>query len=129
MLQRPVSNNKQIYALTKKFNTILENVISGDRCSHIMKISLDHANGHFDCNGELTPDGIIAFWRHVDAIMSDFDLGKTELTPNSQQTPQVPQHGSTSSADRHDSSHNKHHSLYFNYRRDHFKWVSKSWRN
>ena len=125
ILQHPVSNNRQIFVLTKKFNMILENVVSGDKCSHIMKISLDHANGHFDRNGELTPDGVTAFWRHVDAIMSDFDLGKTELTPSSQHSTQLSSHRSSSNR-----QHPSYHPLTnFTSHRDHYKWFKKSWRN
>ena len=81
MVPRPVSANKQTFSLTRKFNNILEEVISGDKRSHIMKIHIDHDNGFFDRTGNLTPDGFIAFWRTFDSIMHDFEIGETNLSP------------------------------------------------
>ena len=99
MLQRPITTNKQIFALTKKFNTILEEVVSGDKRSHFMRVTIDHANDHFDHAGDITPRGFIALWKHIDTIMYDFEIGKDDLTPNPQQT------STTTTSDRQNLRH------------------------
>ena len=76
------SENKQIYALVHKFNKILENVIAGDKRLHIMQILVDCTNNHFDRQSNLSPEGLIQFWRCLDAEMKDFDRGAMELEPN-----------------------------------------------
>ena len=82
MIPHPNSTNKSVYSLTRKFNNILEDVMSGDTKSHIMKIHLDHYNNNFDRQGDLTANVFIKFWREVDATMSEFDRGKTQLSPH-----------------------------------------------
>ena len=81
MVTRPTCENKKTFALTRKFNEILEDVVSGDKRSHIMKPYLSHHNGLFDRSGDLTPTGKEEYWKQIDQIMSDFETGQTELTP------------------------------------------------
>ena len=75
--------NKQIFSLSKKFNSILEEVISGDKRSHIMKIHIDTSenSSNFDRYGGITHTGLYSFWKIVDETMEEFDTGKTELAP------------------------------------------------
>ena len=82
MLKRPdYSMNKRIFSLARKFNNILEDVIAGNKRSHILKVHVDHTRVHFDRNGYLTPAGRIAYWKYIDSEMSKFDRGQTELKP------------------------------------------------
>ena len=58
--------DKQVLSLAKKFNGILEKVISGDKKLHILKIHLELHSGNFDRMGNLTPAGRNEFWRCID---------------------------------------------------------------
>ena len=90
MIKRPDNSlNKNIYSLATKFNRILEDVIAGDKRSHILKVHLETNNANFDHFGTITPTGLYQYWKIVDETMKDFDLGKTELDPIvKQQNPQ-----------------------------------------
>ena len=82
MIRRPdTSMNKEIYAITQKFNTILEDIISGDKRSHILKVNLDTTESNFDRFGSITPVGLYTYWKIIDNTMKDFDNGLTELEP------------------------------------------------
>ena len=82
MLKRPdYSYDRKINALATKFNSILEDVISGDTRSHILHIHVTHISANFDRLGKLTTNGEYEYWRNFDCQMRDFDKGKTELEP------------------------------------------------
>ena len=82
MLQRPDhSMDKRVYSLARKFNSIMEKVITGDKRSHILKIHVDLHEGNFDRVGNLTMAGQYEFWKCINNKMKDFDRGKTELAP------------------------------------------------
>ena len=83
MIKRPeiAGEGKKIFALTRKFNTILEGVVAGDKRSHILKLFLEGTNANFDHRGNLTPGGKVAYWKILDDTMKDFDTGETELEP------------------------------------------------
>ena len=70
-------------ALACKFSDILEQVIAGNKRSHLLKVELDtNNNNNFDHIGHLTQMGMSEYWRQLDNTMKDFDCGKTELEPN-----------------------------------------------
>lgn len=80
MLKRPdFSMNRCIFSLARKFNSILEDVIVGDKRSHILKIRVDHNLVNFDSDGYLMPSGKLEYWRALDHDMKQFDCGDTEL--------------------------------------------------
>ena len=82
MLCRPEnSHNKDVFSLARKFNQILEEVIAGDKRSHILKVHVDTHVGNDDRIGNLTTNGEYHFWRAIDEEMHDFDDNKTELEP------------------------------------------------
>ena len=84
MLRRPNNTTrKEVYTLTKKFNSTLEEVISKDKKSHILKVHIDGSEKNFEPNGDLTSYGHVQFWRGINEEMKDFDYGKTDLIPNS----------------------------------------------
>ena len=70
---------KELYSLAKKFSTILENVIAGDRRSNILKVDFEGTNQNFYKFDNLTSLGKIQFWRCIDAEMADFDHERTDL--------------------------------------------------
>ena len=73
--------NKEIYSLTRKFNSILEDTIAGDKCSHILKVHLNTNELNFDRHGMITTSGLYTYWKIINETMSDFDSGHTELKP------------------------------------------------
>ena len=82
MLKRPESSIvKKVYSLTRKFNVTLENVIAPERLAHILDANIEPSAAYFNENGELNGQGCILYWRKIDAIIRDFDKGKTELKP------------------------------------------------
>ena len=84
MLKRPATSHaKQIFALTSKFNKILEEVVAGDKRSHILKptIDCDDGNCNYELSGALNPTGVTQFWRNLDVQMHEFDGSKTDLIP------------------------------------------------
>ena len=82
MLKRPNSTTKkEVFALTRKFNTTLEQVIANDKCSHILKVHVEGSEANFEEDGTLTATGQVQFWCAIDEEMADFDYGKTELEP------------------------------------------------
>ena len=84
MLRRPDhSMDKRVYCLARKYNSVMEKVIAGDKRSHILKIHVDLHEGNFDRVGNLTMAGKHEFWKCIDNEMKDFDQGKTELAPRS----------------------------------------------
>ena len=81
MLCRPEGSfDRKVNSLTTKFNSILEEVVAGDRRSHILLVQVD-SQAAFDCVGNLTQMGIYEYWRNLDFQMKEFDWGKTELQP------------------------------------------------
>ena len=87
MVKRPdFTSRKEIFALTRKFNTALEDVIADNRHSHILKIELEHTSAHFDQFGNITPAGKIDFWKDLDGQMKKFDRNRTDLKPKKLQT-------------------------------------------
>ena len=62
MIPRPESANHHVFTLTRKFNTILEEVITGDRHSHILCPVVERDAHHFDRLGSLTSIGESAYW-------------------------------------------------------------------
>ena len=70
---------KSTYSLVGKFNMTLEDIVASNRHSHILKIDVQKDNTHFDRSRNLTPLGIINFWRDLDAQIKDFDRGKTAV--------------------------------------------------
>ena len=84
MLRRPNNTTrKEIFALTRKFNSSLEDIISKDKRSHILKVHIEGNDTNFNENGDLTDVGLVKYWRSIDAEMADFDHGKIELRPAS----------------------------------------------
>ena len=67
-----------------QFNSILEDTIVGDECSHIMKIHLNTDTSNFDRMDQITHDGKVQYWRLIDDTMKEFDTGKVELVPHKQ---------------------------------------------
>ena len=105
MLKRDDSSrNKKVYALSSKFNTILEEVIAGDKRSHYLKVAVDLSSTNFDRWGNITSAGKIEFWKFVDETMKKFNRGITDLKPRPVQCTQ--------------SSH--HHNKDFN----RYKWIN-----
>ena len=120
MIPKPECNKKHAYSLTRKFNSVLEDVISGDKRSHILKVYLDHHNNLFDRSGNLTPDGFIAFWNQIDHAMSEFERGKTELAPRSSRLSQSTYQPSL----RHNPSMSYQHSAHHNHSSNsRYKWT------
>ena len=75
MIKRPeASLNKEIYSLSCKFNTILEDVISGDKRSHILKVHIETNETNFDRFGMITPSGLRTYWKTIDTTMKEFDI-------------------------------------------------------
>ena len=91
MITRPISLEKKVFSLTKKCNKILEDVIKGDKKSHIMRIHVKTSTKNFTRSGDLTPKGFITFWRHVDATMEEFEANKTQLDPKDKEHSYNPQ--------------------------------------
>ena len=110
MVKRPESANKHIFALTRKFNQIMENVVAGDKRSHVLTPEVPTDNRHFDRFGNLTAIGHETFWKSIDSIMKDFDHGETELVPNGQQDHQ------NEDRDRTQTQHN--------YNQNRYKWYN-----
>ena len=82
MLHHPHNTTlKKIFALTHKFNSSLENIISKDKRSHILKVHIEGNETNFKQNGDLTEIGQEKYWRAIDAQMADFDHGITDLVP------------------------------------------------
>ena len=66
MLKRPENSaTNKIFTLASKFNKILEEVISGDTKSHILKPEIDMNSNSvlFDRSGNRTPSGLIQYWK------------------------------------------------------------------
>ena len=83
MLRRPdKSLNKQVHALVRKFNKILEQVISVNQRSHFLKMDLETTCTNYELIGNLTQIGKLEYWKKLDATMKDLDRGKTELEPS-----------------------------------------------
>ena len=76
-----MQNYNNTVNLRKKFNTALEDAITGANnpriihTSSILQLSQD-----FDFTGELTDAGKKIFWQHID---DQFDIGKINLQPQS----------------------------------------------
>ena len=68
-----------IFSLADKFNRILEDVIAGDKRSHILKLHIEADTTSFDRWGNLTTIGKGKYWKLIDATMRDFDQDTTEL--------------------------------------------------
>ena len=83
MLRRLLNTSRgHIYSLMRKFNSTLEDVISRDSKSHILKIHIEGNQQNYEESGKITPYGHIHFWRAIDAEMEEFDHGKTDLVPH-----------------------------------------------
>ena len=81
MVKHPFVPNSKVFALAKKFNTILEETIAGDCRSHILKPHVVLDDNNFDRNGNLSPEGLVTYWKIIDATMKDFNSGETKLQP------------------------------------------------
>ena len=81
MVKHPFVPNSKVFALAKKFNTILEETIAGDCRSHILKPHVVLDDNNFDRNGNLSPEGLVTYWNIIDATMKDFNSGETKLQP------------------------------------------------
>ena len=104
MLKCPdYSMNKRVYSLARKFNQILQNVITGDRRSHYLPVGLETNSSYFDHIGNITQSGKIEYWRLVDSTMKEFNRGNTELQPFSSNatTKQENHHHHHQNQDRH----------------------------
>ena len=80
MIRRPELHNA-IFSLADKFNRILEDVIAGDKRSHILKLHIEADTTNFDRWGNLTTIEKGKYWKLIDATMKDFDQDATELKP------------------------------------------------
>ena len=100
MLRRPENSfNKEVFSLTRKFNKILEEVIEGDKRSHILKVYVESNLKNFDQYGNITPQGYYNYWKIIDDTMKEFDLGLTELAPT--------KHGNKSSPREYEAKQDK----------------------
>ena len=81
MVKHPFVPNSKVFALAKKFNTFLEETIAGDCRSHILKPHVTLDDNNFDRNGNLSPEGLVTYWKVIDATMKDFNSGETKLQP------------------------------------------------
>ena len=79
MIRCPSQFTDPMFTLAKKFNELLENVITGDKRSHILKLYIEHSSNYFDRWGNLTALGQNQFWKLLDATVKDFDNGEMEL--------------------------------------------------
>ena len=71
----------RIYALTRKFNRALEDIITNDKYSHFMKIDIPADAALFDDWGRLSSRGRIQYWLDLDTQFGAFDRGKVNLKP------------------------------------------------
>ena len=90
MLRRPDhSTNKAIYSLSRKFNNVLDEVVSRNRHSHVLTPMVNHTSANFEYSGHISLVGKEEFWWNMDCQIRNFDHYKTELrpTPTPEQTP------------------------------------------
>ena len=74
MIRRPGDTTE-----TDEFNTILEDTIAGDECSHILKVHLNAGTSNFYRMNQISHDGKVCYWRLIDETMKEFDTGEVEL--------------------------------------------------
>ena len=81
MLQRYGFAKHPVYALTSKFNAILESSLVGKKHTYI--VSLDEAitASSFDRNADLRPTGLIQLWNELDDQIHKFDRQQISLKP------------------------------------------------
>ena len=88
MARRPECTDRRIFALTRKFNNILEDVVANDRRSHVLRVPVEADNANFDRSGSFTAEGrVIEYWKIIDKSMRNFDRGITDLKPQRRQEP------------------------------------------
>ena len=75
---------KRIFSLSRKFNRILEEMISNDKHSHYLEVEVPADQSNFDHTGNLTQNGKIKYWHTLDDTMNEFDRGDTDLVPKRQ---------------------------------------------
>ena len=80
MVRHPESSqNREIFSLCRKFNSILEEVVSCNRHSHVLKPFIECTSANFDAFGHLTMNGKQELWWDIDFQLREFDHYKTEL--------------------------------------------------
>ena len=77
--------DRKVFALTRKFNNILEGVVANDHRSHVLRVQIEANNMNFDRSGGFTAEGRIEYWKIIDRTMRDFDRGLTDLKPEKKQ--------------------------------------------
>ena len=81
MLCHPGRN--PILNLREKFNNIMEQCLNENRAGYIMEPSQEILQRNlFDRGNNITHDGRVIYWRHVNKILKDFDLQDLPLEPN-----------------------------------------------
>ena len=64
-----------------KFNAILEEILSHNRCMYFANIQKYIRPVHFDRSNYLTASGMTSFWKSVDFILEEFNKHKEKLIP------------------------------------------------
>ena len=81
MPKRPHPNNKGIFSLSRKFNSILEERLLDDNAENHYIMSIDVHPQHFDASGSLSISGMGAFWKEVNTAIKRFDHDEISLRP------------------------------------------------
>ena len=99
------SAHRQVHSLIRKFNTILEEVIAGDKRSHILRPAVEDSATNFNQWGSFTAFGLTALWQSIDSKMKRFEHGNTELQPSRLQAHSKTQGHHANNQYHHNSKH------------------------